>query len=1060
MFQPAVHRAILIVDVESFGDPARTNAHQLAVRAAMYKALRQSFARARISWVGCAVEDRGDGVLVLVPPEVPKSRLVTRLPARLADILGRHNAACPAPERIRLRMALHAGEVHGDAHGFAGASVNRAFRLIEAPPSRTALHDTAGVIALIVSDWFYDEVVRHYPAAGPSCFRQVRVVMKETEMTAWVRVLGAQDALSQGDNGKAAPAAPPELAQPGEAIPDTFRLQQAPVIGVTAAWTLPRDIPSFTGRQQELRTLVDAAGGGGLMSVHAIGGMAGVGKTALAVRAAHQLAPRFPDGQFFLSLHGHTPGQRPVEPADALASLLLTAGVPTAHIPPGLEARAALWRDRLAGRKMLLVLDDAAGSEQIRPLLPSADGSLVLVTSRRHLSALEDATTISLDTLPPDEAAALMILLADRPGLGPADPAVDEITRLCGYLPLAVGILARQLHHHPAWSLTERAAELAVAVDRLELMTTENVSVAAAFNLSYDDLTEDQQRLFRRLGLHPGTDVDAYAAAAVEGCDLATARRHLDALYDQHLLIERAHGRYQLHDLLRQHARTLAGRLDPDTDREQATARLLDYYQYTAALAETRLARQTQAAAPAGAPTPPAAVPGLPDSTRALAWTRAERANLLACLDLAERLGQDARVVGFTAAVVDLLRQDGPWIDARDRQTAAVQAAQRLGDPAGLAGALNNLGVARWLTDDHTGAGQALQEALSIYRKLGDRLGQANALNNLGHVRQLEDDRQGALQAQQEALNIYRDLGDRLGQGNALSSLGVVRRQIGDFQDAAWALEQALDIYRDIGDRTGQANALINLGITLWQSNDYQRAAAVLQEALEISRDLGDRLGEANALINLGAVWRQTGDFQDAAGALEQALAVYRDIGSRLGQGNALIYLGTIRRHTRDYRGAATALEQALGILREVRDQAGQAAALLYLGGVRRQTGDHSGAATALAEALGILHDIGDPGGETEALNEIGTLALVCGDPGQAEAYHRKALELAGQIDSPWDEAHARAGLGHCALAQGLTADAIVSLREAHEIFQRINAADADEVAGELDRLTGEGSVG
>ena len=167
VFQPAVHRAIVIVDVENFGDPARTNAHQLAVRDAMYKALRQSFARARISWAGCAVEDRGDGVLVLVSPEVPKSWLVTRLPARLAEMLGRHNAACPAPERIRLRMALHAGEVHQDAHGFAGTSVNRAFRLIEAPPSRTALRDSAGVVALIVSDWFYDEVVRHHPAAGP-----------------------------------------------------------------------------------------------------------------------------------------------------------------------------------------------------------------------------------------------------------------------------------------------------------------------------------------------------------------------------------------------------------------------------------------------------------------------------------------------------------------------------------------------------------------------------------------------------------------------------------------------------------------------------------------------------------------------------------------------------------------------------------------------------------------------------------------------------------------------------------------------------------------------------
>ena len=204
MLQPAVHRAILIVDVERFGDPARTNAHQLAVRDGMYQALRQSFSSGRISWADCVTEDRGDGVLVLVPPVVPKSWLVTRLPGYLAEALVRHNAAHPEQERIRLRMALHAGEVHQDPHGFAGVSINRAFRLIEAPASRTALRDSSGVVALIVSDWFYDEVVRHHPAAGPSCFRQVHVVMKETEMTAWVRVLESGEAPARRDTGQAA----------------------------------------------------------------------------------------------------------------------------------------------------------------------------------------------------------------------------------------------------------------------------------------------------------------------------------------------------------------------------------------------------------------------------------------------------------------------------------------------------------------------------------------------------------------------------------------------------------------------------------------------------------------------------------------------------------------------------------------------------------------------------------------------------------------------------------------------------------------------------------------
>ena len=335
-----------------------------------------------------------------------------------------------------------------------------------------------------------------------------------------------------------------------------------------ATRTLPRDIASFTGRSAELAQLAGAVTGAavagvGVVGIHAIGGMAGVGKTAFAVHAAHALAGGFPDGQFFLPLHAHTPGQRPVDPADALASLLLTAGVGAQQIPPGLQARAARWRDHVAGKKVLLLLDDAASHEQVTPLLPGTAGSAVLITSRRHLTALEDAAAVSLDTLAPGEAAALLARLAGRPGLGAGDGPAGQITRLCGYLPLAIGMLARQLHHHPAWTAAGLAADLAAATGRLELMRAENLSVAAAFDLSYQDLTDGQQRLFRRLGVHPGTDIDSYAAAALDGTGLAAARRHLDGLYDQYLLAEPARGRYRLHDLLREHAGALAFAGDP-----------------------------------------------------------------------------------------------------------------------------------------------------------------------------------------------------------------------------------------------------------------------------------------------------------------------------------------------------------------------------------------------------------------------------------------------------------------------------------------------------------------
>ena len=750
----------------------------------------------------------------------------------------------------------------------------------------------------------------------------------------------------------------------------------AAAVPVPAARTLPRDIASFTGRGPELARLTSAAaaaaGAGGVVGIHVIGGMAGVGKTTFAVHAAHRLAPRFPDGQFFLALHAHTPGQRPVDPADALASLLQTAGIAAQQIPQGVEARAALWRDHLAGKHLLLLLDDAAGHEQVRPLLPGAAGSLVLVTSRRHLTALEDAHAISLDTLVPAEAAELLVRLAARPGLDPGDPAVAEITRLCGYLPLAVGMLARQLHYHPAWTPAELAADLATARDRLELMSAENLSVAAAFDLSYHDLTVSQKRLFRRLGLHPGTDIDAYAAAALDDADLSETRRRLESLYDQHLISEPARGRYRLHDLIREHARTLSA-TDPAADTDAAVDRLLDYYLHTARAADRHLARQTAAGA-ATLTAPPTAVPYLPDHTSALAWARVERASLFACLDRVTGTGQHGRVVALTAALAALLRQDGPWSDAGTRHATAAQAARHLGDRQGEANALNQLGIVQRMTADYAGAGEAMEAALSIYRSLSDRLGEANALNQLGVVRRMTGGYVGAGEAMEAALGIYRSLSDRLGQANALTELGYVRLVMGDLAGGGEAMEAAVDIYRG----------------------------------------LGNRMGEALALYLLGFGRRLTGDYPDAAQMLEAALSIYRELANREGEANTLTEVGA----------------------------------------VRRMTGDYPGAAKAVAAALGICRDLGDRGGEAQALNEMGTLHRIRGDAEQAQACHRQALDLAHEIGSSWDEAHALAGLGRCALAAGRTADAAARLRQAREILQRMGAAEASDVAAELDALS------
>jgi len=791
--------------------------------------------------------------------------------------------------------------------------------------------------------------------------------------------------------------------------------------------SLPRDVVSFTGRGRELEQLVKSAvTAGGVVGIHAIGGMAGVGKTAFAVHAAHQLAGQFPGGQVFLALHGHTPGQAPADPGDALASLLLAVGVAAARIPPGVAARAALWRDQVAGRRLLLVLDDAVSSEQVRPLLPGSGASLVLVTSRRHLSALDDATAISLDTLPPGEAAALLVRLAGRAGLSAGDRGVREITGLCGCLPLAVGMVARQLRHHPAWSAAGRARELASARDRLGLLETENVSVAAAFDLSYAELGEDQRRLFRRLGLHPGADIDGYAAAALGGVSVAAARRGLEGLYDLYLLTEPAQGRYRLHDLIREHARVLAARVDPAPDRDAATARLLDYYQHTAATANQRIrgrirpgqavaagGPEVRGAAPAVSGAAPDAVPVLADQEKALAWLRAERASLFACLDEAVAAGQLARVIALTASIGGLLQYDGPWTDAVTRHAAAVAAARQVGDRLALANALTELGDARTVTDDYPIAAQAYTQALDIYRELGERFGQARVLAGLGDIWYVTGDYPAAVRDHEQALELYRGLDDQSGQAEILNQLGTVRRLMCDYPASVRAKEQALVMYQDLGDRLGQAKALNGLGSVLQITGDYQGALRVKQEALGIYRELGARRGEAGALSSLGGVLQLAGDYPAAVRAMEQALAIHRDLGIRLGQANSLSRLG----------------------------------------GVLRLTGDYPAAALALDEALAIFRDIGERGGTAVALNERGALHRVSGELTLAQDRHQESLDLSREIGSFWDEAHALAGLGRCALAAGQAGQAGTLLRQALEIFGQIGAAEAADLSAELDAL-------
>jgi tetratricopeptide (TPR) repeat protein/DNA-binding XRE family transcriptional regulator len=728
-----------------------------------------------------------------------------------------------------------------------------------------------------------------------------------------------------------------------------------------ATRTLPRDIGNFTGREAELSRLLvalsGAAGDDGPAGIYAIDGMAGVGKTTLAVHVAHRLAGSFPDGQFFVPLHAHTAGQRPVDPADALASLLLTAGVGAQHIPPDLEGRAGRWRDQVAGKKILLLLDDAAGHEQARPLLPGTAGSLVLITSRRRLTALEDATVLSIDTLDPADAAELLSRLADRPDLGPDDDATAEIARLCGYLPLAIGMLGRQLKHHPARGGPEAAADLASARDRLAVMRAENLSVAAAFDLSYRDLTADQQRLFRRLGLVPGPDIDAYATAALDETDVETARGRLDELYDHHLISEPAAGRYLLHDLLRQYSRALAAE-DESTDAG-AAVRLVNYYTHVAAAASKHIATWTTAGDRPPPGSPPGSAPKLATADEAAAWLDAQRPNLHAAVGFAAE-AMPRYAVAIATTMGGFLRARGHWDRAAGQYQTALRAARRAGDRAGQAGTLDELGLLQQLRGDYPAATATLAQAAALYGDLGDQTGQAHALNHLGLVHQDTGDYRAAAACHQQALALARAAGDPLAEAVSLTDLGQVQQLTGDYPAAVVSHTQALAMFRDLNSRFDEADALCQLGFAARAVGDYPAAASYLQQGLEQFRDLGDRLGQAWALHGMGHVQRATGDYLAASASLSQVLRLYQDLGSRHGRAKALNSLGGLSLATSAADEARNYHSQALAIALEIGAHSEEADALAGIG-LSLLPRSPAEAAAPLRGALAIYQRIGSP---------------------------------------------------------------------------------------------------
>ncbi|SEH01122.1 DNA-binding transcriptional activator of the SARP family [Nonomuraea solani] len=665
-----------------------------------------------------------------------------------------------------------------------------------------------------------------------------------------------------------------------------------PVLGSAGRSTfLPYDIPDFSGRSAELERLAGDHPGAAIVTID---GMAGIGKTTLAVHAAHRLADRYPDGRLFIDLRAHTAGREPVDAATALEALLRQLGVPADRIPAAPAERGALWRAELAGRRVLAVLDNASDTEHVRPLLPGHSDTLVLITSRRRLVDLDGAHALSVDVLDERDAAGLFGRIVGERAHHEPD-AVHEVLRLCGHLPLAIRISAARLQHRPRWTVSYLAGRLR---DHRRLLD----GVSAAFTLSYEQLDEAEQRMFRLLGLVPGRDIDACGAAALAETSEDEAEDLLEGLLDAHMLLQLEPGRYTFHDLLREHARSLA-------EDDGAVMRLLGYYLHRSRAAMDRLFPHSVAQRE-GIPRPAAPIAPLRDAAEASAWLDAERANIIATAVHGPEI-----CLGFLAlSMRPFLDRQAHHDDAITLHTLALQRSRRLGDRAVQARALTDLAWTYWRIGEYERAEEHAHQALDTGEEAGER---ARALLTLGHV---------ALRRRADA-------------------------------QAERYLEQALDLTRIGADTWGEAHVLGLLALTLDRAGRPQEARRHLDLALALHRKVGNPAGEAMTLNHLGVVLRHQGELAQARARHEQAAALYRSLGNPADEAAALNGLaeaaGDPALAVEEHTAALALADRTRNRPERARAHDGLARAHLALGHAE-QAGEHGRLALTLYGELGV----------------------------------------------------------------------------------------------------------
>jgi tetratricopeptide (TPR) repeat protein len=725
---------------------------------------------------------------------------------------------------------------------------------------------------------------------------------------------------------------------------------------------LPPDLAGFTGRTTELDQLRLARSRGeydsGAVVISAIAGMAGVGKTQLAIRAGHLfiLDETF-DRVLFVNLRGFhpDPAQPPADPAAVLDGFLRLLGVPGQQIPHDLPARAAAYRERLAGTRVLVVLDNAADEDQVRPLLPETPGCLTLVTSRRSLTDLHPATHLAVDVFTPDEALAFLTRAVHQIPVGEDPDALGRIARRCGHLPLALGLIAGHIRGRPGWTLTDHADRLDERHHNRRLDT----GVEIALNLSYQHLPADRRRLLRLIALHPGQDFDAHAAAALTDSDLATTQARLDHLCDDHLLQQGTAGRYALHDLVHAYGAGRAGDEDPPSERRAALTRLFDYYLATAAAAmDTQYpaeAHRRPRIGPPGTPTP-----DLTDPDNARTWLDTERPTLVAVAVHTDTQGWPTHTTRLSTTLFRYL-DGGHSTDALTVHGHASHAAQHTGDRAGQAQALTNLGSAHLQLGRYEPAADHIHEALELFRQADDPVGHARALGNLGLIEARLGRYQPAADHYEQALTLFRKTGDDAGEARALSNLGFIEVQLGHYQPAADHYEQALTLYRQAGDRSGQSDALGNLGLAEVRLGRFGSAAEHLEQALILHRRLGNRDGEASILDGLGILHTRLGQPAQATEHHQRALAICRETGVRAGEAWTLNGLGEAARVAGRPTEALVHHTAAHTITVDIGDRDQQARAHTGLGHAHRALANLAHARQHYQQALTLYTELGMP---------------------------------------------------------------------------------------------------